>query len=360
MSEVLILTAGYGEGHNAAARGLQTACTELGIDSHVGDCFTALGASYDRSRRQYLDLINRAPKIWAAVYRWIDRWPLVELTVPLLASVQRALADLLAAQQPRVVVSVYPVYGYLLARLFPNPATRPFALHTVITDSITINRVWLRCPSDTFIVANRSSADVLHQQGVAAERIRDLGFPVPPIFARERPTRTMPGSSEKGRVLYMINAGKQTAPAIVARLLEISGIHLTVTVGRDEALRSEVLKAAAGREVEIHGWTPKMPELLMTHHVLIGKAGGATVQEAIAAQTPMLITQVVPGQEEGNARLVFENECAALCPTAKALALQIEKLFANDAAEWKRWLVNIKRLSRPDAALQIARFVAGR
>ena len=354
MPEVLILTAGYGEGHNAAARGLHAACGELGIESEIGDCFTALGARYDISRKQYLALINRAPGIWAAAYACIDRVPLVELTLPFLAPVRRALAALLAEKKPRAVVSVYPVYGYLIAKLFP--AARPFTLHTLITDSITINRAWHRCPSDTFIVPNAASAEVLRARAVPA--IHDLGFPVPPRFARDRPVRPEP---ERGpRVLYMINAGKSAAPGIVARLLDVPGIHLTVTVGRDEELRARVEAAAAGRPLEIHGWTPQMPELLMTHHLLIGKAGGATVQEAIAAQTPMLITQVVPGQEEGNAQLVFENECAALCPTPDALAAKIQQLFADDAAGWKRWHANIQRLSRPDAALQIARFVAAR
>ena len=95
----------------------------------------------------------------------------------------------------------------------------------------------------------------------------------------------------------------------------------------------------------------------MTHHILIGKAGGATVQECTAACTPMLMTQVVPGQEEGNAELLFQNQCGALCPTPDALAAKIEQLFAGGAAEWHAWEQNIARLSRPDAAQQIARFL---
>ena len=119
--------------------------------------------------------------------------------------------------------------------------------------------------------------------------------------------------------------------------VSITNLHLTVTVGRDEALRARIeeVAARAGRSVEIHGWTTHMPELLMTHHVLIGKAGGATVQECIAARTPMLMTSVVPGQEEGNAQLLFQNQCGALCPTPDALAEKIEQLFANDAVEWR-------------------------
>jgi processive 1,2-diacylglycerol beta-glucosyltransferase len=356
MLDVLLLTAGYGEGHNAAARGLLTACTDLGLAAEIGDCFTALGGTYERSRGQYLELINRMPGLWAAVYGWADRLPLVEFTLPMLASVQQALAELLAEKKPRVVVSVYPVYGYLIARLFPR--ARPFALHTVVTDSITINRVWHRCPSDSFIVPNAASAAVLLDHGLPAPLVHDLGFPVPPRFARDRPLRRPPGRGEKGRVLYMINAGKELAPAVVAGLLDLGGIHLTVTVGRDEELRARIEGAAAGRIIEIHGWTPHMPELLMTHHVLIGKAGGATVQEAIAAETPLLITQIVPGQEEGNARLVIENGCAAFCPTPAALAGKVEQLFAADATEWHRWHANIARLSRPDAARDIARFVS--
>jgi processive 1,2-diacylglycerol beta-glucosyltransferase len=113
----------------------------------------------------------------------------------------------------------------------------------------------------------------------------------------------------------MINAGKETAPAVVSRLLDHPGLHLTVTVGRDEELRRRIEAAAAGRAVEVHGWTPHMPELLMTHHLLIERAGGAAVQETLAARTPMLITQIVPGQEEGNARLLIEEGCGAFCPT---------------------------------------------
>ena len=157
----------------------------------------------------------------------------------------------------------------------------------------------------------------------------------------------------------MINAGKGQAPALVERLLRVPGLHLTVTVGRDEKLRAriEAVAETLHQSVEIHGWTNQMPELLMTHHILIGKAGGAAVQETIAACTPMLMTSVVPGQEEGNAQLLFQNQCGALCPTPDALATRIEQLFAADAAEWRLWESNIARLSRPDAALQIARFV---
>ncbi len=357
---ILILTAGYGEGHNAAARGLHAAFTLLGVESEICDAFALVGdASYDRSRRAYIGLINRAPHVWAAAFWLIDKLPIVPLTLPFLGKVQRALAAALAAKKPSAVISVYPAYGYFIERIFSgkNP---PFAVHTVVTDSITINRVWHRCASDTFIVANADTSRVMARAGVPEEKLRVLGFPVPPKFANDRPARPSPSAETPPRVLFMINAGKAAAPGIVARLLEIPRIHLTVTVGKDEALRARIESAANGRPIEIHGWTDRMPELLMTHHLLIGKAGGAAVQETIAACTPMLMTQVIPGQEEGNARLLIENRCGELCPTTARLAETTSRLFADDAREWREWEKNITQLSRPDAALKIAAFVSGK
>ena len=356
----VILTASYGEGHNAAARGLHAAFLERGAGSEIVDVFaTTGGAFYDRSRRDYLALINRAPKIWAFVFGLIHRFPIGEFSLPALGKMQAALAALLAEKKPDAVISVYPVYGYLIEKLFPRRADRTFSFHTVVTDSITINSVWYRCASDTFLVPNEDTARVMRAAGLPPGNIHAFGFPVPPRFADPRPPRPAPGHGSPGRILFMINAGKDQAPAAVERLIRLNGIRLTVTVGRDESLRARIEQIArdAGREIEIHGWTERMPELVMSHHLLIGKAGGATVQEAIAARTPMLITQVVPGQEEGNAQLLFQNGCGALCDTPEALAAHVQSLFANDAEQWKSWETNITRISKPDAARAIATFV---
>jgi processive 1,2-diacylglycerol beta-glucosyltransferase len=359
MPKVLLLTAGYGEGHNAAARGLHAALLERGADAEILDLFALTGGDfYQHTRRGYLELINRAPKVWAALFGLIHHIPVGRLSVSLLGKMRRCLAQIIAEKKPDAIVSVYPSYGYLLDRLYPPGTARPFRFHTIVTDSITINSIWHRCTSDTFLVPNEDTAAVMVKAGVPAEKVRVLGFPVPPRFARDRPERPAPGTP---RILYMINAGKAQAPALVARLLKLPSIHLTVTVGRDEELRARIEQASvkAQRPVEVHGWTNLMPELLMTHHILIGKAGGAAVQETIAAGTPMLITSVVPGQEEGNAQLLFQNNCGALCPTPDTLATKIEALFADDAREWRTWAQNIAALSRPDASLQIADFILG-
>ncbi len=105
------------------------------------------------------------------------------------------------------------------------------------------------------------------------------------------------------------------------------------------------------------GWTKEIPELLASHHLVISKAGGATVQEAIAAGCPMIMNQVAPGQEEGNADLLLRNEAGALAENPGAVVAAVERAFADDGAVWRRWSEGMARMSRPRAAFDTANFI---
>ena len=359
MQRVLILTAGYGEGHNAAARGLAAAVAETGAQAEVRDLFReTYGRRQKFAERLYIECINRAAPLWAMVYRALDRTPLLRWSLPTMGALRRKFAAVLAETRPSAVASVYPVYGWLLDRMYPD-GKMPFTSHTIVTDSITVNSVWLRFRSDSWIVPNEATAAVVRGDLVPAERVHALGFPVPMKFADTKTVRIPPGNGEPLRVFYMINHGRAAAARLVRRLLEIPGIRLTVAYGKDAAVGRAIaaVAKAAGREVELHGWTPLVPELLMQNHILIGKAGGAATQEAIAAKTPMIITKAVPGQEEGNARLIVENGCGALCESDDAITGTVALAAADDAALWHRWHSAISALSRPNASRDIARFI---
>lgn len=351
MKKIVILSASYGEGHNAAARALLAALQKLdGVEAVLLDpCAIALGAAYDRSRSGYISLIERFPSLWAGIYGLLDSTPLIHLMARCMGTLRKTLATMLEAEQPDAIISTYPAYNYLLPK-------GPFRRFTVVTDSITVNSVWHRCSSDLYYVPNEDTAAVMATAGVKRDRLRVLGFPVDLRFAIDRIPRPTPSATEPIRVLFMINADRARAVAYVEELLRLEGVHLIVTVGRDHALGKEMeaVGKRCGQPLEIYGWTDKAPELMMSSHLLIGKAGGATVQETIAACTPMLITKIVPGQEEGNARLLLQHGCAEVCGTPAALASIVKRLLKDNAAEWHRWEANIRQISRPHAAQEIA------
>jgi processive 1,2-diacylglycerol beta-glucosyltransferase len=362
LKRILILTAGFGEGHNAAARGIrdglaQVASAEAEVELH--DLFAeSYGAVNDWARRSYLELINRAPRAWSTFYNWLDRKKNFAGDFKLLFALRNNLSRLLARFRPDVVVSVYPAYGHLLDEILGRENVGECKRVVVVTDSITVNAIWYRCRANYFLVPNDVTEMALRSGGVTPERIKTFGFPVSPKFA-EIQIASEPSEESGRRVLYMINAGKATAPELVRRLAELPEIKLTVTTGQDEKLRltAERIRAAGNRYFEIVGWTEELPRILQSSRLLISKAGGATVQETIAAGCPMIINQIVPGQEEGNARLIVQTGSGVIATAPEAVVAEVKRAFANDAQVWREWASNIRKLSRPAASLEIARFL---
>jgi processive 1,2-diacylglycerol beta-glucosyltransferase len=356
VKRILILTAGFGEGHNSAARGVRAGLARVApkVEVELRDLFPeTFGAFNEIVRRSYLALINRWPKSWGYVYNWLDRKKDFDKRFQRFRGFKKTFGRLLDRFQPDVVVSTFPPYPYFLQQILGNG--RRCKNIAVVTDSITVNAIWYRSPADYFIVANEQSAVVVRNGGVPPEKIKVFGFPVSPRFAdftkdRQSPAKVMP------RVLYVINAGTHRAPALVRRLLELD-IRLTVTVGRDEKLRRAVEAAAGDHKIDIFGWTDELPRLLCENHVLIGKAGGATVQETIAAGCPMIISHIVSGQEEGNARLIVETNSGVIALSNDEIVAEVRRAFADDAQQWHEWSANIGNLSRPRASLDIAEFL---
>jgi UDP-N-acetylglucosamine:LPS N-acetylglucosamine transferase/histidinol phosphatase-like PHP family hydrolase len=274
-----------------------------------------------------------------------------------MGKLRESLAAVLRDTEPDVVVSCYPVYAHLIQDIFHEHAERPFRFITVVTDSISVCSAWYRAASDLFVVANEPTAKVLDDAGIPKHRVKALGFPVSPIFAQECPKSLIaPRYGDRRQVLYVINTGKAKAGKSLERLLQVPDLDLTITVGRDAWLKARLSERLRehGDRVHVYGWTNQMPRLLMSHHLVVAKAGGAMVQEAIAARCPIIINQVIPGQEEGNARLVKKLGVGAVVEDSRELREVVEEAFAHKSRQWQEWRDNLEKVSRPDAALRVA------
>jgi len=348
---ILILTAGFGEGHNSAARGVRDGLARVALDQttvELRDLFAeAYGPINELVRRSYLALLNSAPRAWGFVYRWLDRKTDYNTEFRRLIRLKAQFAPVLDRFKPDIVVCSFPAYANVLQEILGV---------VIVTDSITINASWYRSPADYFLVANEQSADVVGSGGVAPEKIRIFGFPVSPKFADFAEDRPLPSTNSSRRVLYMINAAKRGAAELVRMLAKLD-LDLTVTIGRADELRPDIDAAADGHPIKIVGWTNELPRMMHENHLLIGKAGGATVQETIAAKCPMIINHVVAGQEEGNARLIVETNSGVIARSPGEVVAQVRRAFDDGAKQWREWNGNISKLSRPRAALDIAEFL---
>jgi processive 1,2-diacylglycerol beta-glucosyltransferase len=362
VKSILILTAGFGEGHNAAARNLLQAINQRhpDVSATVVDAFDdAYGIVNRLAQSNYLWLINHAPSMWSLVFRWLDRTPVVAKKIGIFGRAAKVLAKIIEEKKPDVIVSTYPGYNHLLDHLHRKQSGRSFTQVTVVTDSITINSVWLSGHSDWLLVCNSETRDVIRNMGFPVGKIVVSGFPVPPAFSELRKPKAPPAPGEKWKVLFMVNSGKRIAADVLKAISSVPDIEITLTVGRDEGLlcRLKQTASAAGVKAQFFGWTDQMPRLIAESHVVISKAGGATVQECLAATSPMLISQVVPGQEEGNAQLIADHGAGVIAESPAEIVRALQEGFANGGALWSEWYRVTRAFSQPAASDQIADWI---
>lgn len=359
-TRLLIITAAFGEGHNSAARNCALALDALGAETRVADpCLTGAPRSTRFIQWAYRLVTTYSPRLWARIYRSTADHDFSREQMPLMRRPETYLAKLIEEYRPEAVISTYPLYPYFLERIF-RKSGKPLPVFTIVTDSIEINAAWLKAPSDYLLVTDPSTRESLIRTGLPAAKVIDTGFPVNPVFSSLQPVPAEAGC-QPFRVLYFPTAKLQHLGDIGRALLDASPqVRLTIVLGRNLRLlykRAKELKSAYPGRVRLIGWTRKVPQLLNSHHLTVGKAGGATVHEAIAACCPMLIHHLVPGQEEGNLRLLESIGGGSLADTPALIASATRDLLADQAAGWRKMKQALARHGRKAGAQHTARFV---
>jgi processive 1,2-diacylglycerol beta-glucosyltransferase len=357
---ILIVTAAFGEGHNSAARNMGLALDAAGAFIQVKDpCLLGTPRLTSAVNAAYRYVTTNFPQVWARIYASTDRCDLSQQRSQPMRRVEAALADLIREFRPDAVVSTYPLYPYFMARLSEASGVK-IPVFIVVTDSIEINAAWLRACCDRWLVTDPFTREAMIRKGSPAEKIVDTGFPVNPAFSELTPLERT-AACDPFRILYFPTAKLPFVRRHSRALLDTSpAVRLTIILGRNVrplySRAREIQKAYPGR-VRLVGWTRRVPQFLNHHHLVVGKAGGATVHEAIAARCPMLIHHLVPGQEEGNLRLLEIIGGGHLAETPEALSRCLTALLADRAAGWRTMKDALARHNRNAGAITAARFI---
>src|SRR5207302_9125155 len=126
--------------------------------------------------------------------------------------------------------------------------------------------------------------------------------------------------------------------------------------GRNDALRARLERRPLRAAARVFGFVKTMPELMRASDAIVTKGGPQTIGEALVAGRPVILTQTLPGQEEGNGTFV-ESRAVGFAPApVSRIVAHVARLAANPAE--RAWLArNVARHARPGAAGELARMI---
>ena len=314
--DLVVIHSPVGGGHKAAALAIAEAAEKRGLSVEIVDTFAhAPKIVGDTYLRAHLTGQGSLPNAYGSAYFAANKrgGAFEPVRRGFDAAVFTNLLHYVCAKKPRAVIATHHLplvvlgrarrYGWLEAPLFG-----------VVTD-YTSHACWVERGVDAFFASCERSRHELVLHGVDPRRIALTGIPIKSAFY-EIPSVRNPAENELVRVL-MTSGGFGVGPLarIVRSFRGIENVELTIVCGNAEDAARRVRKEvdALGLRAEIVGFEKNMAARVAHAHVVVGKAGGLTVSETMAAGRPMLIVGAIPGNEKLNEDFVVRGG-AGLAP----------------------------------------------
>ena len=171
--------------------------------------------------------------------------------------------------------------------------------------------------------------------GVPADRITVSGIPVRPGLgdALDREAVLRRYGLRPDRPILLISAGAaggEYTQTIVQQTLRMgSDFQAVVVCGRNEQLKGQIEALVAFRRdrFRVLGYTNDMHDLMRTATLFVGKPGGLSSSECMAAGLPMVLIHPIPGQEVRNSDFLLEEGAAVRC--------NYESTVGYKTSEWR-------------------------
>jgi 1,2-diacylglycerol 3-beta-galactosyltransferase len=362
---VLILTADAGFGHRSAANAIATALQELYGDDCTVEIVNPLEddrvpAFLRHSQTDYDRIVRDMPDLYKFGYEASDALvPSVMVESALTVMLFEAMDDLVRRHQPDAIVTTYPLYQSPLSAVYTIRRCR-IPLLTVVTDLATVHRLWFHEVADLCLVPTPKVRDLARSHGLPANKVRIIGIPVHPDLARENrdPAVIRAELGWRSDLTTVLAVGSKRVGNLmdVLTVLNHSGLplKLVIVAGGDDELYHQLEGIEWHTVVHLHHFVQNMPTLMHAADFIVCKAGGLIVTEALACGLPLLLIDVLPGQETGNANYVLEGGAGELAQDPVAALEIVYHWLARDRALLRERAQSAQRLGRPQAAYEIA------
>lgn len=365
---VVILTVSYGLGHNRVARALADAFAAAGAQPRIVDHFRELAHPvFDRlSRALYYWILRRAPALFGGAYWLSDQ---LSVSSPLFLGMNRLgalkLRRLLREELPDFVVSVHPTPAAALSELRARGVTT--VPHAIVFTDFVAHTQWIQPSVDWYCVPAEGIKNDLVARGVPCERAVVTGVPVAREFSRpvdRAAARFALGLSPLRPVLLVMagsfgSLGRLMTAARVVRELP-APVQALVVTGQDSRLATRLREMFRGaeRRIRVFSYTDSVRQLMAAADLLVTKAGGVTLAEALAAELPIVCFGSLPGQESRNERFVGMTGAALRARDAAELRNALCQAL-TDPGILQNLRRKIREIRRPDAARGVVECLLG-
>jgi processive 1,2-diacylglycerol beta-glucosyltransferase len=367
MKKIIYLTNKFGTGHINAAEAVRESLDHL----YPGKYQHELVDIYEVGNNGLYKVnigVNQFTSVYAkgvqkAAFGFADKYENV-LNKLALTIARKKIWKVIITEKPDLIISVFGFFNTTVAEVLREKKHQvPFG--TLVTDMGKVHRGWSCKNLDFCLVPTEETGYYLKRYGTDPKKIHVFGFPVRRQFRQKH-------SKAKVAEKYGLDLNRKTIVFFsgglgIGKLKErvekvskqLSNLQILVLCGYNKRLLKEIktiAKRTKKNYIKAFSYNPDIAENLSIADLVITKAGGVSVNELIALKKPMIIYEIIPGQEEPNAQFVEHMGFGYIEKKPKDLVDRIKYIFETD--DDKRMIKNLQAYSSNNqAAEKIAKFL---
>jgi len=345
---ILVFSAAFGNGHFRAAeaviegiRSKEPFANIIHLD--FGDFLSKRFNTM--AKNVYIEMIKHTPNLWGKFYYKTAKLRPESMIQRFLNQLGRSdFLKYIQTFEPDLIVCTYPTVSSILAQLRREQILQVPVI-TIITD-YAVHSHWVHPGVDRYMVACEEVKESLVSRGIKAQCVLVTGIPVSPKFEaemdREHIISKLALNPDLPIFLVMGAYGGLESTKRICRKLADSPVPVQsiIVCGKNKKLYrslAEVSEQSRNPLVRLE-YVHNVEELMAVSDLIITKAGGLTVSEALTMGLPLVIYNPIPGQEEENANFVQRLGAGHIADTEEELESLLSR-FLNNPKELEKMQV---------------------
>lgn len=302
-----------GAGHNSAVKALQEA-----VETHYPDQFeqevidvvSLIGPTLDKVAASiYEKTVMYSKLTYKAFFEFSDKSEIGTLFdkigYPLIKPGLKPIID----AKPDLIISCFPFLSYSVSKYLKQKRYH-VPLAALITDTGEVHSTWICDRIDCYFSPTVETSFYLIENGIKKDNIKTFGFPVRQTFYQKYDKKAARLANDfpldKPIILYF--SGVWGSGKVKTKVEEmdkvLKNVCIVVVCGKNEKLKAAIKAKRYRNKVITVGMIKNVAEVMAAADLLVSKAGGLSTMEAITMKKPVVITEIVPGQEQPNARFI--------------------------------------------------------
>ncbi|OEF99605.1 hypothetical protein BHF71_08255 [Vulcanibacillus modesticaldus] len=304
----------------------------------------------------YMTILKKIPKLWGWMHQRESKFALYFKKIIAYIMIIR-LKRFIEIEKPELIIATHASGLTALSML---KTKNKYRLAAVFTD-YQVNSFWVDKNIDYYFVAHQEfKTKLIEEYQVNPSKVFVSGIPIDPIFfySTKRSKIFLADLKKKFRILIMGGGfGLGSIKEIICSLNLVKDVPISITVvtGMNQQLFRELslLKSTLNVPLKVLKYQEDVFTLMKNNDLLISKAGGLTISEALSVPIPILIYRPLPGQEEKNSKFLIKMKSVIRISRLEDIQYWTKYLYYHPNF-YLKLIQQEQKIAKPDSAIYIS------